>query len=142
MDSTSNFDLGYDMNYHLDPASITEENEENLDLDILQSLFREEITLEEVSSVENQMDVSASVSNRVAEDEMEKAFLKERTENFSVPQIIPTGQQKTDKKRFKTVSEKDLKDLQEKRQSMSTLKSTKWGVKTFQGRYNPLQFKS
>jgi len=37
------------------------------------------------------------------------------------------------KKRFKTVSEEELRELQERKQSISTKKNTKWSVRLFQG---------
>jgi hypothetical protein len=38
-----------------------------------------------------------------------------------------------EKKRFKTVTNEELKDLQDSRQAKSTKRNTKWGVKVFQG---------
>ena len=38
-------------------------------------------------------------------------------------------------KRFKSITESEFKKLQEKRQSGFTKKSTKWGVKLFQGMF-------
>lgn len=37
-------------------------------------------------------------------------------------------------KGLKSVSDEELQELKERRHSLSTLKATKWGVKTFQGR--------
>jgi hypothetical protein len=47
------------------------------------------------------------------------------SENFQPPRS-------DNKKRFKTVSEEELRELQERKQSIST-KKTKWGVRLFQG---------
>jgi hypothetical protein len=121
------FDLGYDLAQHLYNPNKPDENYGAEDLDVLESLFTDELTAVEVSEAVLQ-DACASVSSQAAAIEMQMAFSREKAENFAVPQL------QQDKKRFKTVSDIELKDLQERRHSQSTHKATKWGVKAFQGR--------
>ena len=49
--------------------------------------------------------------------------------------ILHPEKQKISQKRFKSATESELKELEEKRQSKATKKSTKWGVKLFQGMF-------
>jgi len=107
------FDLGFDV------PTMTEYQE---NMDILLSISDEDVSFDEVQSIEFDGDVSTS--NREALQELDQAFLSERTENVAAP---------NPKERFKTVSDKELQELKEKRQSSSTRKSIKWGVKLFQG---------
>lgn len=116
----ADFNLRYNFEQHLENSN--EDPPEN-DLEILESLFAEEMTVEEVTEVVLQ-DACASVSTRDAEREMQQTFSREREERFCAPQL----------KRFKIVSDEELQELKERRHSLSTLKATKWGVKTFQGR--------
>nr|XP_034316480.1 uncharacterized protein LOC117685963 [Crassostrea gigas] len=114
----ADFNLRYNFEQHLENSN--EDPPEN-DLEILESLFAEEMTVEEVTEVVLQ-DACASVSTRDAEREMQQTFSREREENFCAPQL----------KRFKIVSDEELQEFKERRHSLSTLKATKWGVKTFQ----------
>jgi hypothetical protein len=41
-------------------------------------------------------------------------------------------------KRFKSVSETDINDLKDKRQSEATKRNTKWGLKLFQGMFTQI----
>ena len=58
-----------------------------------------------------------------AQQELDKAF----SEEFCTPKS------RISQKRFKSVTERELKEIKEKRQSEATKKSKKWGVKLFQG---------
>ena len=57
-----------------------------------------------------------STSTYEAQQELEKAFSEDRKENFAPPQV------EISQKRFKSVTESELKELQEKRQSEATKK--------------------
>ena len=67
-------------------------------------------------------EINASTSNDEALKELAKAL---ETEQLV---IVPK------KPRFKSLSDEDLKEIDESRQSKSTKKKTKWGVKILQGR--------
>ena len=73
--------------------------------------------------------MDACVSQNEAKREMNKAFQTEEKENFTVPII------ETSKQRFRNVSNLELKQLQERKQSKSTKLNTKLWVKVFQGIY-------
>ena len=109
------FDLGLDVEMT--------EYEENMDT--LLSIFDADTSFDEVASID--FDGVASTSNREVLRELNQAFSTERSENFAAPNYRPEGN------RFKTVTPKELQELKEKRQSLSTKKNTKWGVKLFQG---------
>ena len=53
------------------------------------------------------------------------------------PSLVPTVDQKSEEtkqaKRFKTVTEEQMQMIEDQRQSLSTKRNTKWGVKLFQG---------
>lgn len=115
------FDLAFDV-----PMAEYQEN-----MDILMSIFDTDVSFEEINAIE--FDEDASTSNKEALEELNLAFSTEREENFAAPNPVSTARPE---KRFKTVSETELNELKEKRQSKSTRKNTKWGVKLFQGVYN------
>jgi len=78
------------------------EYQENMD--ILLSIFDKDVSFEEAQSIE--FDGNVSTSNREGLHELDQAFLSERTENCAAP---------NPKKRFKTVSDKELQKLKEKK---------------------------
>lgn len=88
------FDLGFDV-------PTTTEYQKNMD--ILLSMFDEDVSFDEVQSIEFDRDVSSS--NREALQELDEAFLSERTENVAAP---------NSKERFNTVSDQELQELKER----------------------------
>jgi predicted transcriptional regulator len=112
------FDLNYEFMEETDELA-------NIDWDILEQLFNPETDL---SCDEVLHDISATTSQNDAVEEMKEAFRVEQKENFALPII-----QKT--KRFGNVSDKELRDLEDRKQSKSTKSNTKWGLKLFQGMY-------
>ena len=60
---------------------------------------------------------------------MNEAFQTEEKQNFAVPIIEPS------KQRFRNLSNLELKQLEERKQSKSTKLNTKLGGKVFQGIY-------
>ena len=108
----ASFDFGFDV---ATPPEISPGN-----ADILNDIFSQDIVFEEVVM---------SIYTYEAQQELEKAFSEDRKENFA-PTKVEMSQ-----KRFKSVTENELKELKEKRQSEATKKSTKWGVKLFQGMF-------
>ena len=112
----ASFDLGFDV---AAPPEISPE-----DADILNDIFSQDIVFEEVVM---------STSTYEAQQELDKAFSEDRKENFAPPKV------EISQKRFKSVTESELKELEDKRQSEATKKSTKWGVKLFQGMFEDLK---
>lgn len=80
------------------------------------------------------LDFSSMVPQSVEESiEMEKDLKISDMEGLpcpGVPVLTPPPP-----KRFKTVSENDMQQFQDARQSASTKRSTKWGIKLFQGTF-------
>jgi hypothetical protein len=72
-------------------------------------------------------EIEVSTSTEDANEEMERVLNPIKTEE--------TLLQAPDKKRFKTVSDTELQELQERRQSKATKFNTKWGIKLFQGKF-------
>jgi hypothetical protein len=93
-------------------------------MDILLSMFDADTSFDEVASID--FDGVASTSNREVLRELNHAFSTDRSEHFAAPNY------RSEEKRFKTVTAKELQEFKEKRQSLSTKKKTKWGVKLFQ----------
>ena len=50
-------------------------------------------------------------------------------------ETVETQPTSTSKQRFKRVTEEDLQNIQDCRQSESTKRNTKWAIKVFQGTY-------
>ena len=94
-------------------------------LEVLMEVFSDDNIFEEVTSTENDV-LTASTSTTNAIQDLNRALAEDHNENFQPPRS-------ENKMRFKTVSEEELKELQERKQSISTKKSTKWGVRLFQG---------
>ena len=103
----ASFDLGFDV---AAPPEISPE-----DADILNDIFSQDIVFEEVVM---------STSTYEAQQELEKAFSEDRKENFAPPKV------EISQKRFKSVTESELKELEEKRQSEATKKKYKMGCQT------------
>ena len=93
-------------------------------LEVLMEVFADDNIFEEVTSIERGV-LSASTSTTNAIQDLHQALAEDHNENFQPPRS-------DNKKRFKTVSEEELRELQERKQSIST-KKTKWGVRLFQG---------
>lgn len=98
------YDLGFDV-----PRMTEHQN----NMDILLGIFDEE----EVQSIEYDADVSTS--NREVLQELDQAFMPERTANSTPPNPFPRPE-----KRFNTVWDEELQELKENRQSLSTRKNT------------------
>jgi len=94
-------------------------------LEVLMQVFADDNIFEEVTSTENAV-LTASTSTTDAIQDLNQALAEDHNENFQPPRS-------DNKKRFKTVSEEELRELQERKQSISTKKNTKWGVRLFQG---------
>jgi hypothetical protein len=90
----------------------------------LWKFFSDDNIFEEVTSIERGV-LSASTSTTNAIQDLHQALAEDHNKNFQPPRS-------DNKKRFKTVSEEELRELQERKQSIST-KKTKWGVRLFQG---------
>ena len=95
----ASFDLGFDVTA---PPEISPE-----DADILNDIFSQDIVFEEVVM---------STSTYEAQQELEKSLSEERKDNVAPPQVDIS------QKRFKSVTEYELKELQKKRQPGVTKK--------------------
>lgn len=116
----ADFNLKYDFAPHLENPGETEE----IDWNTLEEMF---ISDSELACLDVCYEIPVSTSTEEAAPELNNAFEIEKKENFSAP-IFPNS-----KKRFKNVTDMELKQLEDKKHSISTKRSTKWGVKLFQG---------
>jgi hypothetical protein len=94
-------------------------------LEVPTEVFSDDNIFEEVMSTEHNV-LTASTSTTNAIQDLNKAQAEDHNGNFQPPRS-------ENKKRFTTVSEEELRELQERKQSISTKKNTKWGVRLFQG---------
>ena len=99
------FDLGLDV-------EMTEYQE---NMETLLSIFDADTSFDEVASID--LNGVASISNGEVLRELNQAFSTERSENFAAPNYRP------ERNRCKTVTPKDLQELKEKKQSLSTKKT-------------------
>ena len=95
------------------------ETEDINDEDLLQWVFKDELQNIEV--------VELNVASLNPQPEAPKV----RKSRWRLQPLISLPPK--EKKRFKTVTNEELKDLQDSRQAKSTKRNTKWGVKVFQG---------
>ena len=87
-----------------------------------------EINFDDLFSDEFVLDgINASTTNDEAMQEMNDIL------NVTNPPILPDPKPSTSTSRFKKLTETELDNLEAKRQSASTKRNTKWGVKVFQG---------
>ena len=75
------------------------------------------------------MEISASTSNDEALREIAKALAEENHPSISTST-------KSKPKRFKSLTEVDLKEIEDNRHAKSTKRKTKWGVNLLQGTEN------
>ena len=78
-------------------------------LEVLMEVFSDDIIFEEVTSTEHDV-LTASTSTTHAIQDLNKAQAEDHNENFQPPRS-------DNKNRFKTVSEEELRELQERKQS-------------------------
>lgn len=97
-----------------------EENGENLD-------FLQEI--DEDFFIDEMVDPFSTINDAGASENSEKliAEIKRTLEN--------ANSENTSMKRFKTVSEDEIKKFRDSRQTESTKRNTKWGIKIIQGNH-------
>lgn len=97
-----------------------EENGENLD-------FLQEI--DEDFFIDEMVDPFSTINDAGASENSEKliAEMKRTLEN--------ANSENTSMKRFKTVSEDEIKKFRDSRQTESTKRNTKWGIKIIQGNH-------
>ena len=93
-------------------------------LEVLIEVFADDNIFEEITSTEHDV-LTASTSTTNAIQDLNQTLAEDHNENIQPP--------RSEKKRFKTVSEEELRELQERKQSISTKKNTKWSVRLFQG---------
>ena len=94
-------------------------------LEVPMEVFSDDNIFEEVMSTEHNV-LTASTSTTNAIQDLNKAQAEDHNGNFQPPRS-------ENKKRLTTVSEEELRELQERKQSISTKKNTKWGIRLFQG---------
>ena len=132
--ASANFDLG--QNTIFDNAVDDNDGvDANVDLDVLEELFKDDFDDENETHTAPDngfglVEINASTSNDEALRQIEQALDADRTDNTSLKYIT---QQQNPRKRFKMVTDAELDDLKQMRQSKSTKNSTKWGIKVFQG---------
>lgn len=76
--------------------------------------------------LDGEFDVSTSTNE--AEEELERVLSPIKTEETML-------QEPSYSKRFKSVSDAEIQDLKERRQSKATKSNTKWGLNLFQGKF-------
>ena len=80
--------------------------------------------------------LTASTSTTNAMQDLNKAQTEDPNGNFQPPRSARSE----NKKRFKTISEEELRELQERKQSISTKKNTKWVLDYFKVIYHTQKF--
>ena len=111
------------------------------DIDFLDS---DDETEDMLASLE--VDANAS-SQEVRKEALDRIFSESAIEGLPPPEVPsppapkdpaqepPPQNPEASKKRFKTLSEEDIRQLEDQTQSKNTKKNTKWGVSIFQGQY-------
>ena len=121
----ANFEIGsIDEILNLQPMETVDFDEnQDKEWDLLSKILNDDMEV---------TDVSCSTVNDEALREMDRAF------EAANPVTSPVPYHDDKQKRFKSISEEELNVLQDKKQSKSTKKNTKWSISVFQGTNKPL----
>lgn len=85
------------------------------------------------------LDLSSLVPATEQDTEMIYELKKSDMEGLPPPQTpVCPPESKPEAKRFRSVSEVELKQFQDARHSKSTKRNTKWGIQLFQGKTNKM----